>query len=268
MKGAESAISAATTETVRRKLRQIETQHSARVLFAVESGSRAWGFPSPDSDYDIRFVYRHERDWYLSLVDRRDVIELPLDEDGHDISGWDLRKALQLFMKSNPPLYEWLVSPHVYLQAGDLAPVLREIAVRRYSRQGMGWHYFSMARRTHHTHFVGKSQVSLKKYFYVIRPLCALLWLQRRQGLPPMNLQALLAGLDLPNEVRLAIDRLLEAKRRTSEMGKDSPVQVLEDWIASRLSDETQVTALPASEEGTISDLEALFRRTIEQPLA
>jgi hypothetical protein len=223
MGGADSTISAATTETVRRKLRQIETQHEVRVLFAVESGSRAWGFPSPDSDYDVRFVYRHERYWYMSLVDRRDVIELPLDEDGHDISGWDLRKALQLFMKSNPPLYEWLVSPHVYLQAGDLAAVLREVAVRRYSRQGMGWHYLNMARRTHQAHFVGKSQVSLKKYFYVIRPLCALLWLQQCRDLPPMNLQALLARLDLPNEVRLAIDRLLEAKRRTSEMGKDPP---------------------------------------------
>jgi uncharacterized protein len=80
-------ISPATAETVRRKLRRIEAQHGVRVLFAVESGSRAWGFPSPDSDYDVRFVYRHERDWSLSLVDWRDVIELPLDDDGHDAEG-------------------------------------------------------------------------------------------------------------------------------------------------------------------------------------
>jgi predicted nucleotidyltransferase len=268
MEGADPAISAATAETVRHKLRQIETQHDVRVLFAIESGSRAWGFPSPDSDYDVRFVYRHERDWYLSLVDRRDVIELPLDDDGHDISGWDLRKALQLFMKSNPPLYEWLVSPHVYLQAGDLAAVLLEIAVRRYSRQGMGWHYFNMARKTHQTHFVGKSEVSLKKYFYVIRPLCALLWLRQRQSLPPMNLQDLLGGLHLPNDVSSAIDRLLVAKARRSEMGKESPIPVLEDWIGSRLADEALLTELPAPGEGTISDLEALFRRTIEPPFA
>src|SRR5437867_10530124 len=104
----------ATVASVRRKLAGIEEAHGVRVLFAVESGSRAWGFPSPDSDYDVRFVYLHPRDWYLSLVERRDVIEVPIDGDDQDISGWDFRKAMRLLLRSNPPLYEWLVSPIVY----------------------------------------------------------------------------------------------------------------------------------------------------------
>lgn len=78
-----------------------------RFLIAVESGSRAWGFPSPDSDYDIRFIHIHPRDWYLSLQPGRDVIERPII-DNIDLNGWDLRKALGLLLKSNAVVSEWL----------------------------------------------------------------------------------------------------------------------------------------------------------------
>src|SRR5580698_9021306 len=100
-------------QRVRDVLAQLEAERQVRVLFACESGSRAWGFASRDSDYDVRFLYVHRRDWYLSVEARRDVIELPIAED-LDVSGWDLRKALRLLRKSNPPLLEWLKSPVVY----------------------------------------------------------------------------------------------------------------------------------------------------------
>jgi predicted nucleotidyltransferase len=111
-----------------RRLRRVEQDHAVRVLFACESGSRAWGFPSRNSDYDVRFIYIRPEDWYLSidLERRRDVIELPI-EDEFDINGWDVRKALKLFVKSNPPLLEWLNSPVVYLEHGTLASSLREL---------------------------------------------------------------------------------------------------------------------------------------------
>ena len=96
-------------------LREIETTENVRIVYACESGSRAWGFPSADSDYDVRFLYVHPLEWYLSVDVKRDVIERPL-QGGLDISGWDLKKALQLFRKSNPPLLEWLGSPIVYLE--------------------------------------------------------------------------------------------------------------------------------------------------------
>ena len=92
---------------IERVLDRIERRHNVRILLTVESGSRAWGFASPDSDYDVRFVYAHERDWYLSVFEKRDVIEEML-EDRLDINGWDLRKALRLLYRSNPPLLEWL----------------------------------------------------------------------------------------------------------------------------------------------------------------
>jgi len=101
-------------DTILSRLDQIETQHGVKILYACESGSRAWGFPSTDSDYDVRFLYVHPAEWYLSVDEKRDVIERPLTPENFDIGGWDLRKALRLFRKSNPPLLEWLGSPNIY----------------------------------------------------------------------------------------------------------------------------------------------------------
>jgi predicted nucleotidyltransferase len=95
------------------QLEQIEQEEQVTILYACESGSRAWGFPSQDSDYDVRFIYLHKPEWYLSIYDKRDVIERPIN-NMLDINGWDLRKALNLFRKSNPPLLEWLQSPIQY----------------------------------------------------------------------------------------------------------------------------------------------------------
>src|SRR5262247_4109675 len=232
---AASGIDDATAESIRRKLADIERAQGVRVLFAVESGSRAWGFPSPDSDYDVRFVYRHPRDWYLSLVERRDVIERPLDADDHDISGWDLRKALQLLLRSNPPLYEWLVSPIVYREDGTTMAALRGLAERGYAQKTMGWHYLRMADRTYKTHFGRRTAANLKKYFYVIRPLCALAWLVQCGSLPPMSMSALLAGIDLGAGVRRTIDRLLVRKTHASELGTGKRLATLDRWIEGEL---------------------------------
>ena len=109
-------------EEIQRSIDEIEQSENVTVLYACESGSRAWGFHSQDSDYDVRFIYAHPPDWYLSvdLEKKRDVIERPILDD-LDVSGWDLRKSLQLFRKSNPPLLEWLDSPIVYRDRFDVA---------------------------------------------------------------------------------------------------------------------------------------------------
>ena len=98
-----------------KRIAEVEATENVTIFYACESGSRAWGFPSADSDYDVRFIYLRKPDWYLSIdvEDKRDVIERPINDE-LDISGWDLRKALKLLWKSNPPLLEWLVSPIVY----------------------------------------------------------------------------------------------------------------------------------------------------------
>ncbi len=113
---------------IQRRLRAVEEEHDVRVLFAVESGSRAWGFPSPNSDYDVRFIYAHPREWYLSLdlEQRRDVIECEIADD-IDLSGWDIRKALKLFWQSNPSFVEWLHSPIVYRDQAEFAARARAL---------------------------------------------------------------------------------------------------------------------------------------------
>src|SRR6266540_3954918 len=116
------------SEQVDRRLDEIEANHDVRVAFCCESGSRAWGFASTDSDYDVRFIYVRRPEWYLSidLEERRDVIETPI-EGVWDVNGWDLRKALRLLRKSNPPLFEWLQSPIVYRERSSVAAQMRSI---------------------------------------------------------------------------------------------------------------------------------------------
>ena len=155
-------------------------EHGVRVLYACESGSRAWGFASPDSDYDVRFIYAHDRNYYLSVnVDsQRDVIERTVDDLNMDMAGWDLRKALYLFHKSNPPLMEWLQSPIVYRELGGLADTLRSMSTGFYSVCNASYHYFHMA-RDNFNKYLAKSEddVWTKKYFYVLRPLLCVDWL-------------------------------------------------------------------------------------------
>lgn len=132
-------------ELISAHLDDIETDEHVKIVYACESGSRAWGFPSADSDYDVRFVYVRPVEWYLSLDQKRDVIERPISE-GLDISGWDLRKDLQLFRKSNPPLLEWLGSPIVYRERYSVAAKMRALAEIHYSPSACQHHYLHMAR--------------------------------------------------------------------------------------------------------------------------
>ncbi|MFI5197690.1 MAG: nucleotidyltransferase domain-containing protein [Thermoanaerobaculia bacterium] len=173
-------------EEVRRRLDQVETSEGVRILLAVESGSRAWGFPSKDSDYDVRFVYIHPPEWYLSVDAelRRDVIERPI-LDEIDLSGWEIRKALLLFAKSNPPLLEWLASPLIYSDTQTFAPRLRDLLPTYYAPNASLYHYLHMAQGNFKDYLRG-DVVWVKKYFYVLRPLLAVRWIEQARGPVPM----------------------------------------------------------------------------------
>lgn len=166
------------------ELADIERRHDVRVLFACESGSRGWGFASPDSDYDVRFVYVHRPVWYLSVEPQRDVIEVPISDE-LDVGGWELRKALQLMHRSNPTLLEWLASPIVYREDPDAARRMRTLAPTFFGAQGR-WHYLSMAAKNFRGYLQGET-VRLKKYLYVLRPLLAAQWIDAGRGMPPMR---------------------------------------------------------------------------------
>src|SRR5262245_54567602 len=167
------------------ELAGIEARFDVRVLFACESGSRGWGFASPDSDYDVRFVYVNQLPWYLTVEPGRDVIEQPISGE-LDINGWDLRKTLQLLRESNPTLLEWLRSPIVYQQETAWAERLRALAEDGFSPVRGYHHYVSMAKKNLREHLYGEV-VRYKKYLYVLRPLLAARWIREGRGVPPMR---------------------------------------------------------------------------------
>jgi uncharacterized protein len=217
------------------ELDDVERQYDVKVLFACESGSRGWGFASPDSDYDVRFVYAHRRDWYLRVEPQRDVIERPLD-DVLDVSGWELRKALQLLHRSNPTLLEWLDSPVVYREDSHWASRLRSLAAAFFSPLRGRHHYLSMARKNFRGYLQGDT-VRFKKYLYVLRPLLAVRWIDMGLGMPPMRFADLVAGT-VHDPVMLAeLDALLELKMSAGEAEYGPRRPALHAFIETLLSD-------------------------------
>ena len=215
---------------IQAELDGIEREQDARILFAVESGSRAWGFASPDSDYDVRFVYRRNVREYVRIREQRDVIELPITGD-LDINGWDIVKALTQFRKSNPALLEWLHSPIVYRVQGTFAENLRELAAAHFSPRRMTYHYLSMAKQNYRLSIENKPEVSLKKYLYVLRPLTCILWLEQNDSPPPTSIHDTLAGIELRNDVRVRLADLMERKRSVAEAGTEPHDILLDAFI-------------------------------------
>lgn len=218
-------------DIIREKLREIEEKENVKIIMAVESGSRAWGFASPDSDYDVRFVYVRRPEDYLKLEKTKDVIEWQLDEV-LDISGWDLKKALQLMHDSNPSIFEWCASPIVYRNSKEFEQ-LKEIRKEYYSRKKSLYHYLHMANSNYRTYLQG-DEARIKKYFYVIRPLLAAKWVIDKKTQPPMLFSELLDA-ELPEHLRAVIDDLLERKQKMPEMGVASKIKALDEFIESEL---------------------------------
>lgn len=241
-------------------LERIEAEHRVRVLFAVESGSRAWGFESPDSDYDVRFLYVHPIEWYLSIRERRDVIEAMLPGD-LDLSGWDLRKGLGLLAKSNPSHFERLASPIVYRADPAFLAEFRVLAGEYLDLGTLYRHYLSLARGQWDKYLQG-DEVARKKYLYVLRPVLACRWIEAGLGNPPTVFADCRARtLDDPL-VSAALDRLLYDKARNVEMSLAPRDPVLHDFLGSELA---RLAALPI-DKGPQPDhapLDAFFRRWI-----
>ena len=215
-------------EEIRENLRRIEIEHEIHILYACESGSRAWGFASTDSDYDVRFIYARKLNSYLSIRERRDVIEVPVNEL-LDMGGWDIRKALQLFIKSNPPLYEWLQSPVVYKSDSSFVSELSSLVPEYFSLRAGCHHYMSMAKNTFENDLQSE-QVKLKKYFYALRPALAALWIVEKRTVPPMQFDRLRVLIE-DDQWQTTVDHLLEGKRAADEKTTIAPVPALQEWI-------------------------------------
>lgn len=196
-------------------IRSIEIENECTVLFACESGSRAWGFASPDSDYDIRFIYIKPVEWYLKIDEKADTINEML-ADELDLSGWELQKSLRLFAKCNLCLNEWLNSPCIYWQKENLYQQLRMLLPEYFNPKKAMFHYLSMANQTVKNH-LQTSLVNIKKIFYVLRPLLACIWIMNKKTMPPTAFKELLAQHELSHEIRQFITLLLAEKSNASE---------------------------------------------------
>lgn len=217
------------------RLSAIENEENVTIFFACESGSRAWGFPSEDSDYDVRFLYLRPLDWYLSidLEAKRDVIERPISDD-LDISGWDLRKALKLFRKSNPPLLEWLSSPIIYQEKFAITTQLRNLVPEFYSRKACLHHYLHMAQGNFREYLKGDI-VWVKKYFYVLRPILAIRWIETQSDAVPMEFSKLVERcVDTP-ELLNSINTLLARKIAGHELDRAPRIDTISEFIESEL---------------------------------
>ncbi|GGN97834.1 nucleotidyltransferase domain-containing protein [Saccharibacillus kuerlensis] len=247
---------------IQTELSRIEREESVRILYACESGSRAWGFPSQDSDYDVRFLYVHESHWYLSVFDRRDVIERPIS-DQLDVNGWDLRKALRLFRKSNPPLLEWLQSPIVYREIPKAADDIRSLSGPAFSPKACTFHYLHMARGNYRDYLQGET-VRSKKYFYVLRPLLACAWIERFGELPPMAFNTLIDTLLEEGELKMAIERLLERKKSGIELKEESRIEVINQYVETQIDYyEQRAPRMPDHGESVDDRLDPLFRSVL-----
>lgn len=246
------------------RIQKAENEHAVRVLFAVESGSRAWGFESPNSDYDARFIYAHEPDWYLSvnLEEKRDVIEYPIVDD-IDLNGWDVRKALRLFARSNPAFVEWIQSPIVYLESGSFAGRVRQLLPSVYSCVHGVHHYRSMA-KTNYRGYLKADLVPLKKYFYVLRPLLSVRWLEQYGKPAPIEFERLLHLVGDQRTLLDDINRLLERKRAAPEMGLEPPVKSIHAFIEQEL-ERLETVQSQASSHSAMSILNEVFRAVVRE---
>ncbi len=221
---------------IQSKLTALEADHDVRILFAIESGSRAWGFPSPDSDYDVRFIYARQPDWYLSIEPGRDVIELPIEGDW-DINGWDIRKALGLLIKPNPVMLEWLSSPIRYRWNDAVCDRLIRFADKTTFGESCLHHYRNLAVKQWDKHVGDNPDVSLKKYFYILRPALAISWIRQNPSVqPPMNLQALVEGQSLDAELVDHIERLLVLKSAAKEIGRGARIPMIDAFIHDQIA--------------------------------
>lgn len=249
---------------IRETLSSIEREEAVRILYACESGSRAWGFPSRDSDYDVRFLYIRQEDWYLSIFDKRDVIERPIS-DQLDVSGWDLRKALLLLRKSNPPLLEWLQSPIVYAENTAVTDRIRQLSPAAFSPKSCMYHYLHMARGNYRDYLQG-DRVKIKKYFYVLRPLLACGWIERHGTLPPLRFQELVqAMVPADSELMSAIQNLLVRKMAGDELDIEPRIEAISSYLDERIAHFEEV-ALGMTVQSVVEDraLDQLFRTVLK----
>ena len=247
-------------------LNEVEQKYNVEILLAIESGSRAWGFASPDSDYDVRFIYMQRPENYIRIDDNEDYIDWMLDEV-FDINGWDLKKALLNFAKGNPNLMEWAQSPIVYRKS-DKWDVIAPVVKKCFSEKASINHYYGTANSTYHKSLT-TDKVKYKKYFYALRPLLCCRWIERFHEIPPMRFDDLLrlfdgTDSDLTGKLLEEINRLVEIKVETEESELNAHIPMIKSFIESELAKQREIAEKIEDDRiKDFSELNELFRNLV-----
>lgn len=247
-------------------LATIEATHGIRILYACESGSRAWGFPSPDSDFDVRFIYCHPPAWYLTLDEGRDTLNFPVDDE-LDLAGWELRKALRLLRASNAALFEWLQSPVLYHEALDFRARLAPLLPTAFNRKAGLHHYLGQLRHGVEDDLMG-DETRLKRLFYALRSALAARWIRERPTLPPMEFAPLRELL--PAELQATADELLARKAVANEKTMVPHPTALVEFLQQELAaGQAARETLPVLRPGQVaSELDVIFQALISEAFA
>lgn len=245
-------------EKILEKLKEIEISKNVEILFAVESGSRAWGFASPDSDYDIRFIYKHKLEYYLSLWEKPDVIEF-MTEDDLDGSGWDLRKTVKLLAKSNAPLIEWLFSPIVYFKNDDFAKQMQDLAVECFSPIAVLHHYLGTTKNF--MEVCEMEKVKLKSYFYALRTALAGKWIIENNTFPPVAFADLLPIA--PQNIQEKIVELQQIKANQDEKYLHPKEALITDFLLETVQFNQENASKLESGKKISEELDLFFRGEI-----
>lgn len=249
-------------DLILQKLAELEKEKNIRILYACESGSRAWGFASPNSDWDVRFIYAHHRDWYLSIDDRKDMVDYGVDENEIDLTGWDLLKTLRLFRGSNASPFEWLQSPIIYSNPYNFREELFALAPEYFNHRHTAFHYLGLAYNSAKKGLVD-GEMNIKKYFYVLRPLLAVLWILNKQTVPPMEFAPLLEQLKDNQPLYQAILALTAKKIKAMEGDTIQPIPIIQEFIEKTLEESGSIAkALPDLPKDS-EKLNEFFRKNV-----
>lgn len=246
-------------EIILKEIHEIEKKEQVKIIMAVESGSRAWGFESADSDYDVRFIYVRTEDSYLKLNEICDVIEWKLD-DSLDINGWDLKKALQLLYISNMTLFEWCNSPIVYLEKEELSN-LKSLLPHYFSCKKGLFHYWSIASKNYRK-ALNESEIFLKRYLYIFRALLSAQWILEHQTPPPILFKELL-NMNFDENCKAELENLLMIKQVSLELKKIPKIKVLDDYIEKKLAEIKEIASKTEDIKVEWDSLNDYFIRTL-----
>lgn len=203
-------------EKIIENLRQLEREKDIRILLAVESGSRAWGFSSPDSDFDVRFVYVNKPDWYLTVFPKKDVLERMMEDHLFDFSGWELRKTLQLLYKSNPNLADWLLTDQIYIAEPEFLSEIRKMQALYYNPIQAMYHFLNIA-KNHDEKYLSKNGYTLKRFLYFLRGLLACEYIGAWKVHPPVAFVQLMEATVKDQSIKKEIRKIIDLKRISKE---------------------------------------------------